>query len=497
MNDPGLTGLTVHRARELLDGGKVSSVELTRAALDRIADVEERVRAFVTVTEDGALEQARQADLCIAEGRAGPLTGIPVQVKDNICTKGVRTTCSSKMLERFVPPYDAAVTTKLYDAGAVLIGKGNLDEFAMGSSTENSAFHTTLNPWDLGRVPGGSSGGPTAAVAAGECVYALGSDTGGSIRQPAALCGVVGMKPTYGLVSRYGLVAFASSLDQIGPITRDVTDSALVLQTVAGHDRRDSTSISYDVPDYVSKIGQGVAGLRIGVPGEYFIDGLEPGVESAVRRAVDVLDGLGARVEEVSLPHTPYALAVYYIIAPSEASANLARYDGVKYGHSTSEPGSMWDALERTRQEGFGPEVKRRIMLGSYALSAGYYDAYYLKAQRVRTLIRREFQQVFERFDALVTPTSPSVAFRLGERTADPLSMYLSDILTIPANIAGIPGISVPAGLSDGLPVGLQLLAPALAEETLFRIAYAYEQATEWHRLRPPLDGNGSPLSRE
>ena len=488
MNDSDLTGITAHRARELLDAGQASSVELTRAALDRIADVEERVRAFVTVTEDAALEQARRADLRIAEGDAGPLTGIPVQLKDNICTRGVRTTCSSKMLERFVPPYDATVAARLYDAGAVLVGKGNLDEFAMGSSTENSAFRTTLNPWDTGRVPGGSSGGPAAAVAAGECVYALGSDTGGSIRQPAALCGVVGMKPTYGLVSRYGLVAFASSLDQIGPITRDVTDSALVLRAVAGHDRRDSTSIECDVPDYASTIGQGVAGLRVGVPREYLVDGLEPGVESAVLRAVETLEGLGARVEEVSLPHTRYALAVYYIIAPSEASANLARYDGVKYGHSSSEPGSMWDALEMTRQEGFGPEVKRRIMLGSYALSAGYYDAYYLKAQRVRTLIRREFQQVFERVDALATPTSPSVAFRLGERTADPLSMYVSDILTIPANIAGIPGISVPAGLSDGLPVGLQLLAPPLAEETLFRVAYAYEQATGWHRLRPPLD---------
>ena len=499
MNDSDLTGLTAHRARELLDSGQVSSVELTRAALGRIAEVEERVRAFVRVTEDEALEQARRADRRIAEGGAAPLTGIPVQLKDNICTRGIRTTCSSKMLGQFVPTYDAAVTTRLYDAGAVLIGKGNLDEFAMGSSTENSAFHTTLNPWDLDRVPGGSSGGPAAAVAAGECVFSLGSDTGGSIRQPAALCGVVGMKPTYGLVSRYGLVAFASSLDQIGPITRDVTDSALVLQAVAGHDLRDSTSIAYDVPDYLSQIGQGVAGLRIGVPREYFIEGLEPGVESAVRRAIDVLDGLGAHVEEVSLPHTRYALAVYYIIAPSEASANLARYDGVKYGHSSSEPGTMWDALERTRQEGFGPEVKRRIMLGSYALSAGYYDAYYLKAQRVRTLIRQEFQQVFERVDALATPTSPSVAFRLGERTADPLSMYVSDMLTIPANIAGIPGISVPAGLSNGLPVGLQLLTPPLAEETLFRIAYAYEQATEWHTLSPPLNGagDGFPPSRE
>ena len=487
MDASEVTGLTVHGARELLDGKQVSSVELLRATLDRISAVEDRVKAFVTVTEEHALEQARQADRRIADGYAGPLTGIPVQVKDNICTRGIRTTCSSRMLEEFVPPYDAMVTTKLYEGGAVLVGKGNLDEFAMGSSTENSAFYTTLNPWDVERVPGGSSGGPAAAVAAGECVCSLGSDTGGSIRQPAALCGVVGLKPTYGLVSRYGLVAFASSLDQIGPITRDVRDSALVLGAVAGHDSRDSTSIAYDVPDYVANIDQGVAGLRIGVPKEYFVEGIETGVETAVRSAIEVLEGLGAEVEEVSLPHTEYALAVYYIIAPSEASANLARYDGVKYGYSASEAENMWDALERTRQEGFGPEVKRRIMLGSYALSAGYYDAYYLKAQKVRTLIRKEFHDMFEGFDALVTPTSPSVAFKLGERTADPVAMYLSDILTIPANIAGIPGISVPAGMSDGMPVGLQLLAPPLAEETLFRIAYAYEQATEWHTLRPEL----------
>ena len=487
MDKSELTSLTAHRARELLDGKQVSSVELAQATLDRIAEVDGRVHAFVTVTEEHALEQARLADVRIAAGDVRPLTGIPVQVKDNICTRGIKTTCSSRMLEGFVPPYDATVMTRLYGEGAVLMGKGNLDEFAMGSSTENSAFFTTRNPWDVERVPGGSSGGPAAAVAAGECVCSLGSDTGGSIRQPASLCGVVGMKPTYGLVSRYGLVAFASSLDQIGPITRDVTDSALMLEAVAGHDPRDSTSIAAEVSDYASNIDRGVAGLRIGVPREYFVEGIEPGVETAVRTAVEVLEDLGAEVEEVSLPHTEYALAVYYIIAPSEASANLARYDGVKYGYSAREADNMWDALEKTRQEGFGPEVKRRIMLGTYALSAGYYDAYYLKAQKVRTLIRQEFQQVFERLDALVTPTSPSVAFRLGERTADPVAMYLSDILTIPANIAGIPGISVPGGLSNGLPVGLQFLSRHLAEDTLFRIAYAYEQATEWHTLRPEL----------
>ncbi len=481
------TGLTAHAARGLLDRGEVSSYELTRAALDRIHEVDGRVGAFVTVTEAEALEAARAADRRISDGEGGPLTGIPVQVKDNICTRGVRTTCSSRMLESYVPPYDAAVVERLRRGGAVIVGKGNLDEFAMGSSTENSAFFPTRNPWDLSRVPGGSSGGPAAAVASGECVFSLGSDTGGSIRQPAALCGVVGFKPTYGLVSRYGLVAFASSLDQIGPLTRDVTDSAMALSAIAGHDRRDSTSLEYEAPDYTRALREDLTGLRIGVPVEYFAAGIEQGVGEAAHAAIGALEDLGARVEETSLPHTEHALAVYYIIAPSEASANLARYDGVKYGYSAREAGGMWDALDRTRQDGFGPEVKRRIMLGTYALSAGYYDAYYLKAQRVRTLIAREFRAAFEDFDALVTPTSPSVAFELGEKTADPVQMYLSDILTMPANIAGIPAVSLPAGMSDGLPVGLQLLAAPLREETLFRIAYAYEQATEWHRLRPEL----------
>ena len=487
MNTPDLIGLTAHAAKDLLDRGEVSSYELTRAALDRIQEVDGRVEAFVTVTEDEALNEARRADRRLADGDAGPLTGMPIQLKDNLCTRGIRTTCSSRMLEDYVPPYDAAAVTSLQQAGAVLVGKGNLDEFAMGSSTENSALSPTRNPWDLDRVPGGSSGGPAAAVAAGECIFSLGSDTGGSIRQPASLCGVVGLKPTYGLVSRYGLVAFASSLDQIGPLTRDVTDSALVLNAIAGHDRRDSTSIEYDVPDYTRALKTELNGLRIGVPREYFVEGIQPGVEEAVRTAIGVLEDLGAEVEETSLPSTEHALAVYYIIAPSEASANLARYDGVKYGYSAREADGMWDALDRTRQDGFGPEVKRRIMLGTYALSAGYYDAYYLKAQKVRTLIAQEFRDAFERFDALVTPTSPSVAFKLGEKTADPVQMYLNDILTMPANIAGIPGISVPAGLEDGLPVGLQFLTGPLREETLFRIAYAYEQATEWHKLRPDL----------
>ena len=465
----------------------MSSLELTGAFLERIEQVEDRVKAFVTVTGDAALEQARAADRRIASGDAGPLTGIPMQLKDNMSTRGIPTTCSSRMLQGFVPPYDATVVQKLSAQDAVLVGKGNMDEFAMGSSTENSAFFPTRNPWDLDRVPGGSSGGPAAAVAASECVYSLGSDTGGSVRQPAALCGVVGLKPTYGLVSRYGLVAFASSLDQIGPLTKDVTDCALVMNAIAGHDPRDSTSISSGVPDYTRALTTELAGLRVGVPEEYFVGGIEPGVERAVRTAVEVLQDLGADVHETSLALTPYALAVYYIIAPSEASANLARYDGIKYGYSAGDADGIWDVIERSREDGFGPEVKRRIMLGTYALSAGYYDAYYLKAQKVRSLIRQEFRDAFQRFDVLVMPTSPSTAFNLGEKMTDPLQMYLNDIFTMPANIAGIPGISVPAGVVDGLPVGLQFMARPLGEETLLRAAYAYEQATGWSKLRPPL----------
>ena len=487
MTHVDLKGMTARGARELLDSGDVSSVELTQVFLDRIDTIEPSVKSFVTVTPELALEQARLADERIGSGDADALTGIPMQLKDNMATKGVATTCSSRILEGFVPPYDATVATKLYSEGGVLVGKGNLDEFAMGSSTENSAFFPTRNPWDLDRVPGGSSGGPAAAVAAGQCVYSLGSDTGGSIRQPASLCGVVGLKPTYGLVSRYGLVAFASSLDQIGPITKDVGDAALVLNAIAGHDPRDSTSINREVPDYTKALTGDINGLRVGVPKEYFVEGIEPGVEDAIRLAIDTLDGLGAIVSETSLPSTPYGMAVYYIVAPSEASANLARYDGVKYGYSTDTPGSMWDALENTRREGFGAEVKRRIMIGTYALSAGYYDAWYKKALQVRTLIRQEFQQVFREFDVLVSPTSPSVAFPLGDKTADPYMMYLNDVFTQPANIAGIPAMSVPAGMSDGLPVGLQFMASHLREEKLLRAAHAYEQATDWHTLQPDL----------
>ena len=478
--------MTIHEAHGLLKDKQLSSVELTKACLERIGEVETRVRALVTVTEELALKQAEKADELLADGNTSPLTGIPVLIKDNMCTKGIRTTCSSKMLANFVPPYDATVVEKLNDCGAVVIGKANMDEFAMGSSTEHSALFATHNPWDLSRVPGGSSGGSAAAVAAGETIYALGSDTGGSIRQPAGFCSVTGLKPTYGRVSRYGLVAFASSLDQIGPITRDVTDCALVMNAIAGYDPRESTSAPQPVPDYTQCLTTELKGLRIGIPKEYFVEGMQVEVETAIRVAINKLEELGAKVErEVSLPHTPHALAVYYIIAPSEAMANLARYDGVKYGFSYREAESMWDAMEKTRQYGFGDEVKRRIMLGTYALSAGYYDAYYLKAQKVRTLIRQEFDRAFEKYDALVTPTSPTVPFKMGEKLDDPVQMYLSDVCTLPINIAGLPAISIPAGFADGLPIGMQIIGKPFSEETLLKIAYAYEQAMEWHKRRP------------
>jgi aspartyl-tRNA(Asn)/glutamyl-tRNA(Gln) amidotransferase subunit A len=480
--------ITISQAHQLLKKRELSSVELTRAVLERIRAVEDKVHCFVTVTDDIALTQARKADERIKVGELSPLTGVPALIKDNMCTKGVKTTCSSKMLGNFVPPYDATVVERLKAAGMVMVGKGNMDEFAMGSSTENSAFFSTRNPWDLKRVPGGSSGGSAASVAAGEAIYSLGSDTGGSIRQPAGFCSVVGLKPTYGRVSRYGLVAFASSLDQIGPLTKDVTDCALVMNVIAGHDPRDSTSVDQPVPDYTKSLTPDLKGLRIGVPKEYFVTGMESGVDQVMRQAIAKLVDLEAKVEwEVSLPHTPYALACYYIIAPSEAMANLARYDGVKYGFSAKEAESMWDAMAKTRQYGFGPEVKRRIMLGTYALSAGYYEAYYLKAQKVRILISREFAEAFTKYDALVTPVSPTVPFRIGEKTDAPLQMYLSDICTLPMNIAGIPGISVPAGFVDGLPVGMQILGKPFSEETLFRVAYAYEQATGWWKRRAKL----------
>ena len=503
---PELNWLTVHEARELLARREVSSVELTRACLERIETVENSVRSFITLTPELALAQAEAADRMLAartpeQARVSPLTGIPMQVKDVMCTEGVPTTCASRMLADYVPVYNATAVERLFRQGAVMLGKGNMDEFAMGSSCENSAFHPTHNPWDAGRVPGGSSGGAAASVAAGEAIYALGSDTGGSVRQPAALCGVVGLKPSYGLVSRYGLVAYASSLDQIGPIGRTVADCALALGAIAGHDPRDATSLPLPAADYSlpqpGRAGVGgnsgdLSGLRLGVPGEYFAEGIEDGVRRAVEQAIETLEELGASIREVSLPSTKYALACYYIIAPSECSANLARYDGVKYGYSYreetgQEAADMWGAMEQTRRHGFGPEVTRRIMLGTFALSAGYYDAYYLKAQQARTLIRRDFAEVFETVDALVTPTSPVAAFPIGEKTGDPVQMYLIDVTTLPVNVAGLPGLSVPCGFSDGLPVGMQLIGPHLSEPTLLRIGHAYEQATEWHKQRPPL----------
>jgi aspartyl-tRNA(Asn)/glutamyl-tRNA(Gln) amidotransferase subunit A len=475
--------LTIHEAHQLLQSKQLSSVELTRSYLERLRQLEPKLHALVTLTDELALGQAQKADEMLAAGKAQPLTGIPIIIKDNMCTRGVRTTCSSKMLEDFIPPYNATVVEKLNDSGAVMVGKANMDEFAMGSSTENSALFVTHNPWDTGRVPGGSSGGSAVAVAAGEAIGALGSDTGGSIRQPAGFCSVVGLKPTYGRVSRYGLVAFASSLDQIGPLTQDVTDSALLLGAIAGHDLRDSTSSPTPVPDYTRCLVPDLKGLRLGVPKEYFVEGMQAEVAAAMRAAIAKLEELGAIIEEVSLPSTPYALAVYYIIAPSEASANLARYDGVKYGFSYKAE-SMWESMEKTRGLGFGPEVKRRIMLGTYALSAGYYDAWYLKAQKVRTLIRREFDSAFEKYDALITPTSPTVPFKIGEKTDDPLQMYLSDVCTLPINIAGVPAISIPAGFAEGLPIGMQIIGRPFGEETILRVAYAYEQATEWHKRK-------------
>ncbi len=478
--------LSIHEAHDWLKKGEISALELTQAVIERIVAVDNDIKAYLTLTPELALEQAREADRRRAAVEDNPLLGIPLAIKDVICTEGVPTTCGSKILENFVPPYDATVMALLSSQGAVLLGKTNMDEFAMGSSTENSAFFVTHNPWDLSRVPGGSSGGSAAAVAADECLGALGSDTGGSVRQPAAFCGVVGLKPTYGRVSRYGLIAFASSLDQIGPLGKDVTDCAILLNAIACYDPRDSTSMNVPVPDYTQALVDDLQRTRVGVPKEYFVEGMQPEVEQRVREAIDQLAGLGAEVVEVSLPHTEYSLPTYYLIAPAEASANLARYDGVKYGLSY-QGRELWDNYKRTRQLGFGPEVKRRIMLGTYALSAGYYDAYYLKAQKVRTLIKQDFDRAFEDVDVIVAPTSPTVAFKIGEKVDDPLQMYLSDIFTLAVNLAGICGISIPCGFAAGLPVGLQIIGKAFAEETILRVAYAYEQATEWHKRRPTL----------
>ena len=478
---------TARELRAKFDAREISSVEATRSILERISALEPSLNSYITVTAERAIADAELADRRLQGSGQEPtsLTGIPVMVKDNFSTKDVETTAASNILKGYIPPYDGTVVSLLKEAGAVILGKGNLDEFAMGSSNETSAFGPVHNPWDTDRVPGGSSGGAAAGVAAGECFIAFGSDTGGSIRQPAALCGVVGMKPTYGLVSRFGLLAFGSSLDQIGPLTRSVADCADALNIVSSHDLRDSTSVAPPFTDFGKDIDAGVAGMNIGVPKEYLVDGMDPGVLEAFEASLKTLEDLGANISETSLPLTDHALAVYYIIAPSEASANLSRYDGVKYGLGVFDGKTSAQATEAARGAGFGDEVKRRIFLGTYALSAGYYDAYYKKAQQVRTLIRREFTDAFLKFDALVTPTSPSTAFKIGAKIDDPFQMYMNDICTIPVNIAGLPSISVPGGMSNGLPVGLQFIGPQFGDTMVIRASAAYERATNWHQNHP------------
>jgi aspartyl-tRNA(Asn)/glutamyl-tRNA(Gln) amidotransferase subunit A len=481
--------LTIKKAHMLLKKKEISSQELTRAVLDRIDAVEEHVGAYITLDSEMALAQAKIADKSISQGSILPLTGIPLALKDLMCTKGLRTTCASRILENFVPPYDATVVKKLKKQGAVIVGKSNMDEFAMGSSNEHSAIKLTHNPWDLTRIPGGSSGGSAAATAADMCIGSLGSDTGGSIRQPASHCGVVGMKPTYGRVSRFGLVAFASSLDQIGPLTKDVTDCAMLMNVISGYDSADSTSVPEDVPDYTSFLEDDLKGMVVGIPKEYSAaKGLDPDVSDAVKHAVEKIQEMGAGCVEVSLPHTEHAVAAYYVIAPSEASSNLARYDGVKYGYRDKNKKSLMEMYKSTRSRGFGPEVQRRIILGTYSLSAGYYDAYYGKASQVRTLIIEDFKKAFKSCDVILSPVAPTPAFKIGEKVDDPLTMYLSDIFTLSANLAGIPGISVPCGFSSkGLPIGLQMMAKHFEEEKLFKVAYNFEQATDFHKKKPNL----------
>ena len=481
--------LTLSNAHELLKSKKISSVELTRAVLDRIRNVDHQIGAFITVTEEDAMNQAKAADDAIAKGETTPLTGIPIAVKDLICTKGIPTTCASKMLEDFVPPYDATIITQMKKENAVFIGKTNMDEFAMGSSNEHSGFKITKNPWNIDHVPGGSSGGSAAAVAADMCLGALGSDTGGSIRQPASHCGVVGIKPTYGRVSRFGLVAFASSLDQIGPIGKCVKDNAFLLNAISGHDKMDSTSVPVDVPDYVAALSEDIKGVTLGIPKEFFqTEGLDTDVGASVGDAVKTLESLGAKCVEVSLPHAQYAVAVYYILAPSEASSNLARYDGIKYGLRDASQTELLEMYRKTRSKGFGPEVKRRIILGTYALSSGYYDAYYNKASQVRTLIMQDYTKAFETCDAIISPVAPTPAFKIGEKSDDPLTMYLSDIYTLSANLAGIPGMSVPCGFSrTGLPIGLQIMGKHFDEATVLKVGHHFEQATDFHEQKPEL----------
>lgn len=479
--------LDIKTLYEMLKKKEITPLEIVESVFKRVESVEDKTKAYITLDYDNAVKDAKDALQRIEKGDITPLTGIPLAIKDNICTKGIRTTCASKILENFLPPYESTVTSRLKEAGYVLVGKTNMDEFAMGSSTENSAFFTTRNPWDLERVPGGSSGGSAAAVSADECIASLGSDTGGSIRQPAAFCGVVGLKPTYGRVSRYGLVAFASSLDQIGPITKTVSDSALLMNIIGEHDPYDSTSAPYPQKDFTESIHKDIRGLKIGIPEEYFVEGLDRNVKERVLDAVKRLESLKAQVEKVSLPHTGYAVATYYILATSEASSNLARYDGVKYGLRL-EGTDLIDLYMKTRSKGFGDEVKRRIMLGTYALSSGYYEAYYRKAQQVRTLIKRDFDEVFKKVDVCITPTTPTPPFRIGEKVEDPLQMYLSDIFTISVNLAGVPAISIPCGFTaEGLPVGLQIIGRHFDEETILRVAYAYEVSTQWYKKKPPI----------
>lgn len=483
-----LCELTIHELQARIRTGTATATDIVSSVYRRIDEVEGKVHAYITLTRELAGEQAAQADTEIKRGEIKELTGIPIALKDILCTRGIRTTCGSRMLADFVPPYDATVVTRLRQAGAIFTGKTNMDEFAMGSSNETSYFGVTANPWDLARIPGGSSGGSAAAVAADECLAALGSDTGGSIRQPAALCGVVGMKPTYGRVSRFGLIAFASSLDQIGPFTKDVEDCAIMMNVLAGHDPRESTSVPMEAPDYRQFLSRGVEGWTVGIPREYFLAGIDPEVEAAVRKTIAVVEGLGARCIPISLPHTEYCLAVYYIVAPAEASSNLARYDGVKYGFRSRSGRDLLEMYKKTRSAGFGAEVKRRIMLGTYVLSSGYYDAYYKKASQVRGLITRDFEKAFQTCDVILTPTSPTPAFRLGEKTDDPMQMYLSDIFTISANLAGIPGLSVPCGFTTGgLPIGVQFLAGHFAEGKLLQIAAAYEKNANIEKRRPSL----------
>ncbi len=484
---------TIHQLHELLKTRQLSAVELTKQVLARLDQVEPQVSAFITESRELALTQAQAADNMLAKGEGGPLCGIPLSIKDVLCTKGIRTTCGSKILEPFVPPYDATVVSRLKEQGAVMVGKVSMDEFAMGSANENCAYGVPKNPWNTAHICGGSSGGSAASVAAGQCIASLGSDTGGSVRQPASHCGVVGMKPTYGRVSRFGLLAFASSLDQIGPLTKDVRDCALMLNSIGGHDPRDSTSVREPMPDFTASLSQDLRGVKVGIPKEYFSEGLDPEVRAAVENGIKLLREAGAETVEVSLPHTEYGIAAYYIIAPAEASSNLARYDGVKYGFRNQEANTLLEMYKTTRSQGFGPEVKRRIIIGTYALSSGYYDAYYKKASQVRTKIIEDYQKAFTACDALVSPVTPTPAWRLGDKADDPLSVYLSDALTICTNLAGLPAISLPCGFSRaGLPIGFQIQGPHFQEGTLLKIAYALEQALGISERRPALSG-GNP----